>query len=81
MSIFDTVPFDVLRILYFIFQGLISRVTQSMKPHDLMCFTIDNPHLDYPIQIPLVQVNVLSVSLVLAEIERVLESYEVRHSQ
>ena len=51
-------------------------VTEFMDPNDLARLTIQCPELDYPISLPFMRVAKLSAERLLAEIERVLQSYE-----
>ena len=51
-------------------------ITEFMDPTDLVRLTIQCPELDYPISLPFMRVGQLSAERLLAEIERVLQSYE-----
>jgi hypothetical protein len=47
-----------------------------MQDEDIVQVTLECPDLDVPIRLPFMQMNQLTSELLLAEIERVLESNE-----
>jgi hypothetical protein len=48
-----------------------------MQEEDLVQVTLECPNLDFPIRLPLMQMNQLTSELLLTEIERVLQSNEL----
>ena len=67
---------DILRALKDIFGSLIKKVTEDAKDSDLIRMSVQNPELDYPITIPFMRKDQLTVDRLLSEIERVLQSFE-----
>ena len=47
-----------------------------MQEEDLVQVTLECPNFDFPIRLPLMQMNQLTSELLLTEIERVLQSNE-----
>lgn len=52
------------------------RIAVDIPSNDLVRVSMDNPELDYPIVLPFMRRSSLTVERILAEIERVLQSYE-----
>ncbi len=67
---------DILKTLKRLFGAIIEDLTLKGKPYDLMRMAIECPTLDYPIIIPVEQIQYLTADTILAEIERVLQSNE-----
>ena len=67
---------DILLSLKDIFGSLINRITKEANDSDLIRMTVQNPELDYPISLPFMRKDQLTVEHLLSEIERVLQSYE-----
>ena len=59
-----------------IFTSLLEEITTNAGENDLIRLSIQTPQLDYPIQLPFIKKKDLTVSHILDEIERVLQSDE-----
>jgi hypothetical protein len=69
----QSVP-DILNILQNLFDSVLTDVTKGMQEEDLVQVTLECSDLDFPIRLPFMQMNQLTSELLLAEIERVLQS-------
>lgn len=67
---------NILKYLKTLFQETLNRMASDIPSTDLVRLSMDNPELDYPIVLPFMRRSDLTVERVLAEIERVLQSYE-----
>ena len=66
----------ILKSLKILFQSILDSITVHIPSTDLVRISMDNPELDYPIVLPFMRRSSLTVERILAEIERVLQSYE-----
>ena len=67
---------EILKNLKHLFQSIIDHIASDISSQDLVRISMDNPELDYPIVLPFMRRNALTVDRLLSEIERVLQSYE-----
>ena len=67
---------DILKTLQNLFDSILTDVTKGMQDEDIVQVTLECPDLDVPIRLPFMQMNQLTNELLLAEIERVLQSNE-----
>ena len=67
---------EILSALKTIFSSLLNDVTSFMKDKDLVRLVFKNPSLDFPIHLPFMIKDQLTVDRLLSEIERVIQSYE-----
>ena len=65
---------DVLRQLHEVFESLLVRFTDGVAMHDQVRFIMHSPQLEYPISLPFMSRERLTVDRILAEIERVIQS-------
>ena len=65
---------DVLRYLHNVFASVLDRVTDGVAMHDQVRFIMHSPQLEYPISLPFMPREKLTVERILAEIERVIQS-------
>jgi hypothetical protein len=65
---------DILRTPQNLFDSVLTDVTKGMQKEDLVQVTLECPDMDFPIRLPFMQMNQLTSELLLAEIERVLQS-------
>ena len=65
---------DVLRHLQQVFHSLLDRVTDGVAMHDQVRFIMHSSQLEYPISLPFMSREKLTVERILAEIERVIQS-------
>ena len=65
---------DVLSRLHQVFDSLLDRVTEGVAMHDQVRFIMHSPQLEYPISLPFMPREKLTVERILAEIERVIQS-------
>ena len=65
---------DVLSRLHQVFDSLLDRVTEGVAMHDQVRFIMHSPQLEYPISLPFMPREKLTVERTLAEIERVIQS-------
>ena len=66
--------FDVLSRLHQVFDSLLDRVTEGVAMHDQVRFIMHSSQLEYPISLPFMPREKLTVERILAEIERVIQS-------
>ena len=64
----------VLRRLHQVFDSLLDRVTDGVAAHDQVRFVMHSPQIEYPISLPFMSREKLTVERILAEIERVIQS-------
>lgn len=67
---------EILKALKKLFQSILDHIVGNTPSQDLVRISMDNPELDYPIVLPFMRQNALTVDRLLSEIERVLQSYE-----
>ena len=67
---------DILKTLQNLFDSVLADVTKGIQEEDLVQVTLECPDLDFPIRLPFMQMKQLTSELLLAEIERVLQSNE-----
>jgi hypothetical protein len=67
---------DILKTLQNLFDSILTDVTKGIQEEDFVQITLECPDLDFPIILPLMQMNQLTSELLLTEIERVLQSNE-----
>ena len=65
-----------MKTLQNLFDSVLTDVTKGIQEEDLVQVTLECPDLDFPIRLPLMQMNQLTSELLLTEIERVLQSSE-----
>ena len=71
----DGLP-NILKTLKHIFRSILHDITHMIPGTDLVRISIDNPELDFPIVVEIMQRSSLTVEIILSEIERVLQSYQ-----
>ena len=64
----------MLRQLHKVFESLLDRITDGVAMHDQVRFITHSPQLEYPISLPFMSRERLTVDRILAEIERVIQS-------
>ena len=67
---------EILKELRNIFNALIEDVTKFADDQDIIRLSFQSPELDYPIELPFRKKSDLTADSILAEIQRVLQSYE-----
>ena len=59
-----------------VLQSLIDRLCEGVDPHDMVRMIFHSPDLDFPISLPFLKMNDLTVERFLSRLEAVLQSYQ-----
>jgi hypothetical protein len=62
--------------LYRILEDILENVTAGLKPADVVRLQISSSTLDYPISLPFIRLDRLTVGHILDQIERTIQSFE-----
>ncbi|WAR29495.1 ZN358-like protein [Mya arenaria] len=71
----DGLP-NILKTLKTVFQSILDTIAKDIAGTDLVRVSLDNPELDFPITLEFMPRYQLTADRILAEIERVLQSYQ-----